>query len=225
VRQSYVREGVGLKNPHPTAMFRCLPLLKGWSELAQVSGKECKDMAHILLGCIVGKVPSPIIACYRALLDFIYIAQYTTHNDSSLKYLEEALEEFQAHKDVLIELDVQEHLNIPKFHSMVYYMQAIKEYDTTDNYNTEMFEHFHIDCAKEVWRASNSRNEVPQMMQWLSCQEKVAMFQGYLEAMSINYTLTSIPLWAVATPFHALNFPMLICLSTNWMSSTPSSFH
>ena len=75
-----------------------------------------------------------VIACYRALLDFIYIAQYTTHDDSSLEYLEEALEEFQAHKDVLIELDVREHLNIPKFHSMVHYMQAIKEYGTTDNY-------------------------------------------------------------------------------------------
>jgi hypothetical protein len=30
-------------------------------------------------------------------------------------------------------------------------MQAIKEYGTTDNYNTEMFERFHIlDCAKEA---------------------------------------------------------------------------
>jgi hypothetical protein len=42
-------------------------------------------MAHILLGCIVGKVPSRVIACYRALLDFIYIAQYTTHDNSSLQ--------------------------------------------------------------------------------------------------------------------------------------------
>lgn len=159
---------------------------KGWSELAQVSGKERKDMARILLGCIVGKVPSRVIACYRALLDFIYIAQYTTHDDSSLEYLEEALEEFQAHKDVLMELDVREHLNIPKFHSMVHYMQAIKEYGTTDNYNTEMFERFHIDCAKEAWRASNSRNEVPQMTQWLSRQEKVAMFQSYLEATEME---------------------------------------
>jgi hypothetical protein len=47
---------------------------KGWSELAQVSGKEHKDMARILLGCIVGKVPSCVMTCYRALLDFIYIA-------------------------------------------------------------------------------------------------------------------------------------------------------
>ncbi|OJA17377.1 hypothetical protein AZE42_14010 [Rhizopogon vesiculosus] len=44
-----------------------------------------------------------------------------------------------------------------------------------------MFEHFHIDYAKEGWRATNFRDELPQMTQWLSCQEKVTMFKTYLK--------------------------------------------
>jgi len=63
---------------------------------------------------------------------------------------------------------------------MLHYEECIRNFGTTDNYNTEMFECFHIDYAKEAWRASNFRNELPQMTQWLSRQEKVAMFQSYL---------------------------------------------
>jgi len=156
---------------------------KGWSQLSQVSGKERKDMARIMLGCMVGRVPSEVITCYRALLDFVYIAQYPSHDDATLQYLEDALDLFHSNKHILMEdgVAIREHFNIPKFHSMVHYSQFIRAYGTTDNYNTEMFERFHIDCAKEAWRASNFRNEVPQMTQWLMRQEKVAMFDIYIE--------------------------------------------
>ncbi|KAG1834650.1 hypothetical protein F4604DRAFT_1944865 [Suillus subluteus] len=133
----------------------------GWSQLSQVSGKERKDMARILLGCIMGKAPSQVIVCYRALLDFIYVAQYPTHDDSTLQYLTNALDEFHANKDILVDLGIRNHFNIPKFHSMLHYEECI---------------HY----AKEAWRASNFRNELPQMTQWLSRQEKIVMFQSYI---------------------------------------------
>ena len=44
-----------------------------------------------------------------------------------------------------------------------------------------MFERFHIDMAKDGWRASNFKNEVPQMTCWLSRQEKVSLFQSYIQ--------------------------------------------
>ncbi|OJA09948.1 hypothetical protein AZE42_10127 [Rhizopogon vesiculosus] len=44
-----------------------------------------------------------------------------------------------------------------------------------------MFEHFHIDFAKEGWRVSNFRDELPQMTHWLERQEKVATFETYLD--------------------------------------------
>lgn len=36
--------------------------------------------------------------------------------------------------------------------------------------------------AKEGWRASNFRNEVPQMTRWLERQEKIALFQSYVNS-------------------------------------------
>ena len=64
---------------------------------------------------------------------------------------------------------------------MQHYAECIRNFGTPDNYNTEMFERFHIDYAKEGWRATNFRDELPQMTQWLSHQEKVAMFESYLK--------------------------------------------
>ncbi|KAG0692946.1 hypothetical protein DFH29DRAFT_985620 [Suillus ampliporus] len=160
--------------------FRVRHFKNGWSQLSQVSGKERKDMARILLGCIMGKAPSQVIVCYRALLDFIYVAQYPTHDDSTLQYLTKALDKFHANKDILVDLGIRYHFNIPKFHSMLHYEECIHNFGTTDNYNTEMFEQFHIDYAKEAWRASNFCNGLPQMTQWLSRQEKIVMFQSYI---------------------------------------------
>ncbi|OAX30797.1 hypothetical protein K503DRAFT_704794, partial [Rhizopogon vinicolor AM-OR11-026] len=81
-------------------------------------------------------------------------------------YLEDALDLYHDNKDVLIDppLSLRTHLNLPKFHTMVHYTQSIHAFGTTDNYNTEMFKHFHIDFAKEGWRVSNFRDELPQMM-------------------------------------------------------------
>ncbi|EGO28303.1 hypothetical protein SERLADRAFT_405898 [Serpula lacrymans var. lacrymans S7.9] len=59
-------------------------------------------------------------------------------------------------------------------------LPILGNFGTTDNYNTEIFERFHIDFAKECWRASNFCDEVPQITQWHSRQEKVAVFESYL---------------------------------------------
>ncbi|KIM53735.1 hypothetical protein SCLCIDRAFT_138349 [Scleroderma citrinum Foug A] len=156
--------------------FKC-----GWSRLTQVSGKERKQMARVLLGCLVGKVPNDALMCYRALLDFLYLAQYPSHDDDSLQHMEDALTLFHNHKQVFISPGIREHFNIPKFHSLLHYMDCIKMYGTMDNYNIEAFERLHIDLAKDGWRASNTRNAIPQMTKWLERQEKIEMFRRYMD--------------------------------------------
>ncbi|KAK6972247.1 hypothetical protein R3P38DRAFT_3335915 [Favolaschia claudopus] len=152
---------------------------KGFSALSQISGSERKAMARILLGCLVGRLPSKGIQACRALLDFIYLAQYPTHDDGTLSAMETALDCWHNNRDYFIMTGVRTDFNIPKFHSLLHYIEAIRLFGTTDNYNTEMFERLHIDFAKEGWRASNHRDEFPQMINWLSRQEKIASFSNY----------------------------------------------
>ncbi|KAJ7155600.1 hypothetical protein C8R46DRAFT_1004815 [Mycena filopes] len=168
------------------ARIRCLPpafgirhFPKGVSVLSQISGSERKAMARILLGCLIGRIPSKGIAACRAILDFIYLAQYSTHNEGTLACMKEALDLWHRDRDHFITAQIRKDFNIPKFHSLVHYVDSIRMLGTTDNYNTEMFERLHIDFAKKGWRASNRRDEFPQMILWLQRQEKVASFSTY----------------------------------------------
>ncbi|KAJ7433255.1 hypothetical protein B0H11DRAFT_2259609 [Mycena galericulata] len=153
---------------------------KGISLLSQVSGKERKAMARILLGCLVGKLPVKGIRACRAILDFIYLSQYSTHDDGTLASMKEALNIWHANRAYFVEAGVRDDFNIPKFHSLLHYVECIEYFGTTDNYNTELFERLHIDFAKDGWRASNRRDEFPQMITWLGRQEKIASFATYL---------------------------------------------
>ena len=144
----------------------------GISSLSQVSGSERKDMARILLGCLVGRIPNDVMLTFRALLDFIYLAQYPTHDDTTLKYMTDALELFHKHKDVLVELGIREHMNIPKLHSLLHYVEAIRRLGCLDGLNTETSERLHIDYAKKAYNASNNRDYLPQMTTWLQRQAR-----------------------------------------------------
>ncbi|KAI1784561.1 hypothetical protein LXA43DRAFT_976630 [Ganoderma leucocontextum] len=155
----------------------------GISALSQISGSERKNMAKILLGCLIGRVPRQALLSYHAILDFIYLAQYSTHDDDTLGYLQDALRQFHTNRAYFIRAGIREDLNIPKFHSLLHYLDSIKMLGTTDNYNMEMFERLHIDFAKAGWRASNQRNEFPQMINWLSRQEKMWQFESYISSL------------------------------------------
>ncbi|KAH9910236.1 uncharacterized protein B0H18DRAFT_896286, partial [Fomitopsis serialis] len=166
--------------------LRCLPpaygirhFRNGISSLSQISGKERKEMARVLLACLVGKVSKSTMLTFRSLLDFIYLAQYPTHDDTTLEYMEDALKTFHANKQVLVDLGIRDDFNIPKIHSLLHYVQSIRLFGTTDNYNTEMFERLHIDFAKDAWRASNHRDEFPQMMRWITRNEKMALYEMF----------------------------------------------
>ena len=154
----------------------------GISALSQISGQERKDMAKVLLGCLVDtEIPTAVLRSTKALLDFIYLAQYPSHDNTTLGYMEDALNAFQKDRNVFIEAGAREDFNIPKLHSLLHYVDSIKDFGATDGYNTEMFERLHIDFAKEGWRASNHKNERPQMVLWLERREKVAAFESYLQ--------------------------------------------
>ena len=80
----------------------------GISVLTQVSGPEHKDICKQLLGCLLGiksSVPLGAVRASRALLDFLYLAQYLSHSDKTLECLKIALDEFHANKEVFLNLD------------------------------------------------------------------------------------------------------------------------
>ncbi|KIJ62538.1 hypothetical protein HYDPIDRAFT_135569 [Hydnomerulius pinastri MD-312] len=186
--------------------------INGISTLYKVTGKEHADICRILLGLVIG-IPlrngfqsQRLIRSVRALLDFLYLAQYPTHTSSTLKLLEDALQRFHENKNIFVDLGVRTHFKLPKLHSLSHYTQSIKLYGTTDNYDTQYTERLHIDFAKDAYSATNCKDEFPQMTQWLERKEKIQHHDAFIK-------------WTIAGCPPSLHHPPPSLTTTNSTSS------
>ncbi|KAF9528325.1 hypothetical protein CPB83DRAFT_735438, partial [Crepidotus variabilis] len=161
--------------------------IKGISNLSRVSGHEHDQMCRILLGLVID-IPLPggisngrLVRSVRALLDFLYLAQLPVHTDDTLELLQDALTRFHDNKDIFVDLGIREGFNLPKLHFALHYVDMIKLYGTTDNFNTEYTERLHIDLAKDAYAATNHKDEFIQMTTWLVRKEKVLRHEQYVK--------------------------------------------
>ena len=183
---------------------------KGITGFSRVTGKEHKAMCRILLGLIVdiplsGRLAtSHVVRTMRALLDFMFLAQFPSHTSRTLCRLEDALSDFHSNKDVFLDLGIRTQFNIPKLHSLLHYGNSICLFGTTDNYNTEQTERFHVDCIKKAYGATNRKDEYPQMATWIRRRKKVQAHTGYIKWWQHNLTLRT------STPIEYLDVPRLL---------------
>ncbi|KIP02336.1 hypothetical protein PHLGIDRAFT_79255 [Phlebiopsis gigantea 11061_1 CR5-6] len=159
---------------------------KGITPLSKITGHEHHDIARILLGLIIDmKLPDglsniKLLKATRAMLDFLYLAEYPVHSTESLGLLQDALDRFHENKDIFVQLGIRKDFNLPKLHFLMHYMDSIKWLGTLDNFNTEYTERLHIDFAKDAYAATNHKDELPQMTLWLERKEKVLQFHEYI---------------------------------------------
>ena len=161
--------------------------VKGITSLSRVTGQEHNQMSRILLGLVID-APLPnglsnvrLIRAVRALLDFLYLAQYPVHTDETLALLEDALEHFHNNKEIFVDLGIRDAFNIPKLHFASHYVDYIKLYGTLDNFNTKYTERLHIDLAKNAYAATNHKDEFTQMAVWLEQKEKIHRHRQYVD--------------------------------------------
>jgi hypothetical protein len=156
--------------------------LKGITSLSRVSGQEHDQMCRILLGLVIdAPVGGRLVRAVRALLDFLYLAQYPIHTDATLELLDDALKSFHANKNIFVDLGLRDGFNIPKLHFASHYSTLIKLYGTTDNTDTEYTERLHIDLAKDAYAATNCKEEFTQMTTWLERKEKILRHDQFIK--------------------------------------------
>ncbi|KAG1823923.1 uncharacterized protein BJ212DRAFT_1534040 [Suillus subaureus] len=154
---------------------------KGISLMLQWTGTEHRKMQWVFLGVLTGAVQPTVFHAARAVLDFIYYAQYHAHTSQTLDALQNTLDEFHTHKHIFTDLGVRDDFNTPKLHSMMHYIDSIKSQGSADSFNTEFPECLHIDFAKNAYCATNKQDYVAQMTKWLMRQEMVDQFTAYLD--------------------------------------------
>ena len=129
-----------------------------------------------------------LVRAVRAILDFLYLAQYPVHTSETLSLLYDALSRFHVNKDIFVDIGVRAGWGIPKLHFLKHYALLIKRLGTADNFNTEYTERLHIDLAKEAYEATNAKDEFPQMTLWLERREKILRHDRY-----VNWCLAGRP--------------------------------
>ncbi|KAJ7161604.1 hypothetical protein C8R46DRAFT_1037805 [Mycena filopes] len=160
--------------------------MNGISHISRVTGQEHDQICRFLLGIVID-IPLPgnlnsgrLLRSIRALLDFLCLSQYPVHSTETLAQQDEALARFHENKEIFVELGIRTNFNLPKLHFLRHYSLATKRFGTNDNFNTETTERLHIDFAKDAYRATNHKDEYPQMTQWLERKEKILLHAKFI---------------------------------------------
>lgn len=155
---------------------------RGISKVTQWTGNEYRQMQKVFLPILCGIHDDPhVITAARALMDFIFLAHYPAHSTNTLEAMKVALRNFHDNKDVFIDLGMREDFNIPRLHAMNHYVTVIILFGSCDGLSTEISERLHIDLAKNVYRATNHKQYLKQMVLWLERQDKMSWFESYLD--------------------------------------------
>jgi hypothetical protein len=174
-RFGYMPHHVGLRH------FKAGP-----SNLNQTTGRENREMEKSFLSALPGCSP-PLIRTSRNLLDFIYTSHFTSLSESQLQSLETYLLAFHQHKASFVGFTGAKlgFNGIPKLHMPFHYVSTIRFLGTPDGFSTEAPERYHIDYAKDAYRASNRVNYFPQMVKWLTRQDSIRLWTAYMEWMKL----------------------------------------
>ncbi|KAG8791704.1 hypothetical protein FRC12_008353 [Ceratobasidium sp. 428] len=148
-----------------------------------------KALAQVFMSVAAGCSEEDAVRAARYLLNFLYWSHLSLMSDEDLKDLENDLAGFHALKAIFLEtgcLDselgptIDGFDGIPKIHMLRHYAHVVWELGATSNFNTEATECLHIEYVKSAWRATNHRDEIPQMAEYLRRREAWVLLQLYL---------------------------------------------
>ncbi|KAG8708011.1 hypothetical protein FRC08_000162 [Ceratobasidium sp. 394] len=153
---------------------------------SQWTGTESKAVAKVFLPAVAGSQPSEAVAATRCLMDFMYRAHLPQLDDDDLDQLDSDLARFHDLKHIFVSHGgVKDWDAIPKLHMLNHYTYLIREFGTTDGYNTETSEWLRIDCVKVFYRASNKVDPTEQMITNLQQREAWAIQRIRLEDQNL----------------------------------------
>ena len=103
----------------------------------------------------------------KAVTDFILIASYHSHSDSTLGYLQDALNAISRGLPLFLDYRKSDDASgIPKLHAIYHYIECICEMGSSNNTDMEQTESAHQWLIKDGYWASNKVEYVPQILEW-----------------------------------------------------------
>ncbi len=127
----------------------------------------------------------------QAEIDFMMLASYQSHSDTTVKFLVKSLQTFyhliQVFERQRLGSDGHQrgHFGIPKCHALTHYAHWRKRMETLDNVNTALSETLHK-TVKAAFRHSNKVDFFTQMCFWDDQQLLVEMREATFRYLAVG---------------------------------------
>ncbi|KAF7341035.1 hypothetical protein MSAN_02089300 [Mycena sanguinolenta] len=164
-------------------------------DFQQWTGDDSKALMKVYLSAIAGHVPSEMVKCISAFLDFCYLVRRNALTSDTLDEIDAALARFHTHRDIFIATGVRVSISLPRQHSMVHYRPSIILFGSPNGLCSSITESKHIKAVKEPWRRSNRYNAIFQMLRTIARLDRLAALrdifsrQGMLQGSTTSYAL------------------------------------
>ena len=154
--------------------FLHLKLFQHYSKVVQWTGNEQKAMVKQLViaatPLLIQNAPKAI-HCARAILNFTMLAQYVSHDDETLRYMEHALYRlektkiaFEHHWPIDSKL-CRPTFNYLKFYAVTHFALCIRDYGSAVNYDTAHSKAAHKYLLKAFYNKTNKKEYDAQIWQ------------------------------------------------------------
>ncbi|KAH9987753.1 hypothetical protein BJV74DRAFT_491980, partial [Russula compacta] len=144
-------------------------------DFQQWTGDDSKALMKVYLAAIAGHLPSEMVKCVSAFLDFCYIARRDTITSDALDQLEDALARFHFHREAFVGtagVDGDQ-VSLPRQHSLKHYLRSIQLFGSPNGLCSSITESKHIKAVKEPWRRSSRYKALVQMLRTICRLDKL----------------------------------------------------
>ena len=199
---------------------------EGVSRFKQHTQKETKDIERVILGILTGhpNVSRDSSRAFRALLDFVYTAQYDSHSSETLKLLDSYLKAFHKYKRGLSKAGVRDgqmtkgKFNIKKLEQATHVTRCIRNLGSVMQFTCEQTEKAHISHCKETYRRTNRRGYESQMCRRLDNLLRLKTFPIIIAWRNIEEELKSRAIAASSVvSFDELQAELMLKLSAKFL--------
>ncbi|EAU93525.2 hypothetical protein CC1G_02755 [Coprinopsis cinerea okayama7 len=145
--------------------FSGLRRFKQGRRFKQWTGDDSKALMKIYLPAINGLVPSDIVKCISAFMDFCFLVRRNDFDPQALAKIQESLAAFHKHREFFRKAGVRaDGFSLPRQHSLVHYRDHIINFGAPNGLCSSITESRHITAVKRPWRRSSRFEALGQML-------------------------------------------------------------
>ncbi|KAF8217294.1 hypothetical protein K438DRAFT_1914649 [Mycena galopus ATCC 62051] len=148
-------------------------------------GDDSKALIKIYLAAVAGYLPSDMIKCLAAFIDFCYTVCRNCITTDDFPRLKSKLARFHQYRAAFVDCGLRTDISLPRQHSLVHYIPSIILFGSPNGLCSSITESKHIKAVKEPWRRSSRYKALAQMLVTLTRLDKLAALRMTLKLRGI----------------------------------------